>query len=225
MRSRNTCVSGIRQHLQRGRSGAGKKLRHSSDHLPATSHPNTTNFALPNWPPSSGEVVSFRRRAACRAAPSTSTQRVCGVPSRLSTDTTVVSIVSCAPWNNGRPSATISSRRLSSTSGRAKSMSCTRTFNETLAPASRQTRAAALSTTKPLRPRTPATAHAARWWPLESSGRPHRQLRAEQGKAREPETTTEVGKLVNGNPAMGPPWERNKARDGPERRGHIAPLK
>ena len=36
----------------------------------------------------------------------------------------------------------------------------------------------------PLRPSIPAVAQAARWWPQGSSGRPHRQLRAERGSAR-----------------------------------------
>ena len=49
-------------------------------------------------------------------------------------------------------------------------------------PASLHTRAAALSMEKPLRPKTPACGQAARWWPLGSSGRPHRQLDADRGQ-------------------------------------------
>ena len=51
-------------------------------------------------------------------------------------------------------------------------------------PASRQIRAATFSTANPLLPRTPARAQAAWWWPLASSGRPHRQLRPVKGRGR-----------------------------------------
>ena len=47
----------------------------------------------------------------------------------------------------------------------------TRTLVVTLPPASRQTRAAVLSSENPRWPNTPANGHAARWWPRESSGR------------------------------------------------------
>ena len=46
-------------------------------------------------------------------------------------------------------------------------------FVPTRPPASRQMRAAALSSANPLLPKTPALAHAARRWPNESIGRPH----------------------------------------------------
>ena len=100
----------------------------------------------------------------------------------------MVSIASCAPCNSGKPSATISSRRLSRTPGRAKSMS-------TLVQRDccRQTRTASLSTTEPLRSRTPATAQAARWWPLE----PRRASRGPgEGGVRGPrlrKAQTEIG--------------------------------
>ena len=74
-------------------------------------------------------------------------------------DTSVVSIANWAPPNRGEPSATTSRRRPSCPTT-ARSKSRTKTFVE--APASRQTRAAALSTEKPRPPRTPALAHAAR---------------------------------------------------------------
>ena len=48
-----------------------------------------------------------------RAAPSTTWLRGCGVPPRSSGETRVVSRASCAPWNNGNPSATTSRRRAS----------------------------------------------------------------------------------------------------------------
>ena len=43
----------------------------------------------------------------------------------------------------------------------------------TRAPPSRHTRSAALSTANPRLSRTPDLAQAARWWPQESSGKPH----------------------------------------------------
>ena len=60
--------------------------------------------------------------------------------------------------------------------GRGKrSRSATRTLTETLSPASRQTRAAALSNGNPRRPNTLARPQADRWWPRTSRGRPHQQ--------------------------------------------------
>ena len=49
-------------------------------------------------------------------------------------------------------------------------------------PPSRQIRAATLSRAHPRFPRTPARAHAARWWPKASRGRPHRQVRTVRGR-------------------------------------------
>ena len=126
--------------------------------------------------------VSLRRLAVSRAAPSTLAHRGCGVPSRRSGETNVVSTASWAPWKSGNPSTTTSILRLSNGFGAARSMSWTLTFVDTRPPASLQTRAAADSNAKPLEPNTPATAHAARWWPLESSGRPHRQERLDKGR-------------------------------------------
>ena len=51
-------------------------------------------------------------------------------------------------------------------------------------PASRQTLATALSKAHPRPAKTPARAHAAWWWPQESSGRPHRKERAVQGERK-----------------------------------------
>ena len=82
----------------------------------------------------------------------------------------------------GQPVTTTSILRLSNRSGAARSMSWNLTLEDTRPPASRQTLAAADSRANPLRINTPAMAHAARWWPLESSGRPHRQERLEGGR-------------------------------------------
>ena len=62
---------------------------------------------------------------------------------RFSGATRVVSRASCAPWNNGNPSATTSKRGASTPSCGTRSKSLTITFVVTRAPASRQTRAAA----------------------------------------------------------------------------------
>ena len=78
------------------------------------------------------------------------------------------------PPNKGSPSAKISIRLLSSGSGSAKSKSRNMAFVTTLPPASLQMRAPALSTANPRRPKNPALAHAARWWPKMLRGWPHR---------------------------------------------------
>ena len=87
-------------------------------------------------------------------------------------------MASWAPRYSGKPSATTSKRLLSGRSCRKRSMSRIITLVDTLAPASLHTRAAADSGAYP-RPSTPTCAQAARGWPRESSGRPHRQLREE----------------------------------------------
>ena len=125
---------------------------------------------------------SFTRRAASRAAPSTSAQRGRGTPLRRNTETRVVSTASWAPWKSCNQSTKISTRRSSMLFGMAMSISWIRMLVVALPPASLHTRAAADSTEKPRLPRTPATAHAARWWPQKSSGRPHRQTRLDEGR-------------------------------------------
>ena len=98
-----------------------------------------------------------------------------------------------------------------------KSKSRTKTFVRTLPP---QILAAAVSRGNPLRPRTPATAHADRWWPKTSRRRPHRQTRAVRGSGRRKRWRNNtfktcgskrvarlVGKLTNGAEANGPPWD------------------
>ena len=90
----------------------------------------------------------------------------------------------------------------------------------TLPPASRQTRAAALSRAKPLRPNTPETAQADRWWPKASSGWPHRQADEDRGRGRQRRRRRsarnadasnlnrgDVGEASNGTPAIGPDWD------------------
>ena len=65
-----------------------------------------------------------------------------------------------------------------------RSRSRTNTSADTRVPASRHTWAAAHSSKNPLLPRTPASAHAARWCPRMSSWRPHRQVREHKGMGR-----------------------------------------
>ena len=82
---------------------------------------------------------------------------------------------------------------LGNTMSRSRSM----TFVVTRPPASRQILAATLSKGHPRLPSTPACAHAARWWPLESSGRLHRQERTvkapvAQAAIHVPNRTTEA---------------------------------
>ena len=86
------------------------------------------------------------------------------------------------------PSANTSTRRSSKRLGGTMSMSWILTFVVTLAPASRQTRAAADSTAKPRLPKTPATAHAARWWRIEWTATP---ASTAGRREREPQTAEE----------------------------------
>ena len=94
-----------------------QKLRHSS--------------AICQLPPLTPERHTWPGRTGRRATatPSTLAHRGCVVPSRPSWETTVVSIENCAPRHNGGPPATITTRRLSRTSGRAKHTSSNRTRN------------------------------------------------------------------------------------------------
>ena len=68
--------------------------------------------------------------------------------------------------------------------GTGRTRSRTNKFVATRPPASRQIRAAALSTANPRLPKTPTCAHEARWWPKESRRRPHRQMREAGGNGR-----------------------------------------
>ena len=215
-----------------------RKLRHSSDHLPATSVAKTTSFVLPNWPLSSGYVVSFRRRAVSRAAPSVVAHRGRGVPSLLSTDTSVVSTANWVPWNRGKPSATISRRRLSKALGRARSISWTRTLSETLAPASLQTRAAALSTAKPPATQNPShctscavMATGIEWeaTPAVASGRRKREPQAtveEHPKRLSVESgVCSSGETREWQTCNWATWRTEEGTGGEGEAGHRAPLK
>ena len=140
------------------------ELSEESLRLPPTSFARTTNLALPCAPESSGYTRSFPPAGLTQSGtvfPSTTTVR-----GAVASDTKVVSTAICAPWLSGKPSATTSSRRASACWSGNRSKSLTSTFVDTRAPASRHTRAAALSRANPRRPSTPACTQAARWWPL-----------------------------------------------------------
>ena len=130
-------------------------------------------------------------------------------------------MASCAPPCSGSPSATTFSVWLSIRCGGHRSKSRTITFVRTRAPASQHTRAAALSSTNPLLPRTPATAQAARWWPRLSRGR---QLRIDRGGGRWTRRSIKtrkgwgsnvvalvVGNATKGVDENGPDWDLNNA--------------
>ena len=195
-----------------------KKSWASSDHRPPVSQ------ARPNSPVNSGYLRSLVRRAWSRAAPFRVAHCLRGAPSALTGLTKVVSIANCAPWKRGKPSATTSRRRSSNWPPGKRSRSWTLMLVDTLAPASLQMRAAQLSKGNPRRPSTPEVAHAARWWPRESSGWPHRQKADERGSGHQrrrrrrmrkhcgsKRDAGDVGEQWNGIPAMGPCCERASA--------------
>ena len=115
--------------------------------------------------------------------PSSFAAFACGVPSRPTGHTIVVSIANCAPLNNGKPFAITSSLHPSVTFATPKLRSRRNALNWTRAPPSRQTRAIADSRGKPRLDKTPQTAQAARWSPLESRKRRHRHKRWHKGKS------------------------------------------
>ena len=102
----------LRPLLQDGRFRPGLGLcqkRQKPSCLLRPPSPNlarTTKRARSRGPESSGQVLSFKRLAVAKTAPSTSTGLGCGEPSQCRGYTNVVSTASC-----GRPSARISKRR------------------------------------------------------------------------------------------------------------------
>ena len=95
------------------RARSRRKIWVSLDQRPPTSPARTTNRARARGPTSSGYVRSFLRRARVRTAPSICAAPGLADPSQWSGETSVVSTASCIPPKRGKPSATISSRRLS----------------------------------------------------------------------------------------------------------------
>ena len=199
-RHNHACRARLLVALGRPRTFALAKCRrkswHSSDHLPPTSQAKTTKRERPNRPANSGYVASFLCLALARAAPFTVALRGHAELSLLSGLTMVVSTASWAPWNSGNPSATTSRRLLSKTPGMAMSRSLTKTFTETRPPASRQTRATALSSENPRRPNTPTVAHAVVAKGVERTATPARVHRKREGK---PEATKQKHTCALGN--------------------------
>ena len=95
------------------------------------------------------------RFAACSSAlPGTRSACGCAPPARVAGETKVVSTAAWAPCHRGSPFASTSMRRPSAR-GMSTFMSRKKTLVATRAPASRQTRAAALSKAAARAPRTP----------------------------------------------------------------------
>ena len=118
-------------------------LAASASMRPPTSKPNTSlhHCATTN----SGYTTRRLSWAACCAAePGACAVPGRDVPSRDTGQTNVVSTATWAPCQSGRPSASTSARRQSA-SGNPMFMSRKKTLLATPAPASRQTRAGALS--------------------------------------------------------------------------------
>ena len=169
--------------LPRALASWDKTMRASSDHLPPTSSKEACRE------PSSAPVS-----VKLAQVPVLPLRR--GSSSLRRSHRQVVSMASCAPPKNGSPPATTSNFRPLATLGKAMSRS-------------RQPHSL-----KPTRvPSTPDCAHAARWWPQESSGWPHRQERAVKGRGNgrrskstwnswgSTRVTRHVGYVVNDNPA------------------------
>ena len=98
----------------------------------------------------------------------------CAAPSRPTGLTRVASTASCAPCQRGRPCARISMARPSAGGG-SRFMWARGTCMCTRAPASRRMRAKVLSIGTARVRKAPLVAHAARWSPNASKGRPQRQ--------------------------------------------------
>ena len=82
------------------------------------------------------------------------------------------------------------------------------TFVVTRPPASRQILAATLSEAHPRLSSTPVCAHAAQWWPQESSGRPHRQERTVKGRCSRRRRNKRI-------------WKRWDSKHGTQQVGHV----
>ena len=93
-------------------------------------------------------------------------------------NTIAVSMANCAPCHSMSPAC--AHQTCCATPGRGREQ----TRQWTPEPLPRDKLAAAHSSKNPLLPRTPASAHAARWCPRMSSGRPHRQVREHKRKGR-----------------------------------------
>ena len=158
-----------------------RKAAASRLNLPPTSRPSTTSsqtasdckFRV------SAQAFAFHRllKSATRSACG------CASPARVTGDTKVVSTAACAPCQISKPFAKTSMRR-PSVKGTSTFMSRQKTLVATRAPASRHTRAAALSNAAPRVPSTPGVGQAARWSPRASRSPPQRHIRARESELR-----------------------------------------
>ena len=132
-----------------------------------------------------------------------------------------------------RPSTTISNRLASVELPPSMSRFLTMTFVDTRPPPSLHT--CVRSNANPLAPKTPASAHAARWWPRQSRRWPHRQVREEKGRGswRRRHNNTrkgcgsirvdrDVGNATRTLLARGPLCDLHNARSGSVKLGHSA---
>ena len=129
-------------------------------------------------------VRALLLRASWSAAPAYWPARLRGWLDEVKGDTQVVSTASCAPAHHGSPLAITSILLSSCRLMWSRLRSLRRVLVVTLAPASRQTLAAALAKGMPRPRKTPAWAHASRWSPSGSRMRQHRQMRADRGNGR-----------------------------------------
>ena len=133
-----------------------KKAKASRPNLPPTSRVSTTSLQRR----ATGYVWRRLRFGACSSA-LPGTRSACGC-ARVTGETKVVSTAAWAPCHRGSPFASTSMRRPSAR-GTSTFMSRKKTLVATRAPASRQTRAAALSKAAPRAPRTPAVGTPVLW--------------------------------------------------------------
>ena len=180
----------VRAEVQAAREEAGTararqaascrtKVDASQLHRPPTSMPRTVRWQR-REAASSGYARSLARQATCRAAPAVRLRMRRRAPADVSGATRVVSTATCAPFQRGRPLAMTSIRRSSSRPG-STFKSRSRTCCWTVAPASRQRRAAALSRGPPRERSTPERGHAATWSPRASKPRRQRQVAGARG--------------------------------------------
>ena len=150
---------------ERARQRARSRMNSAASglHRPPSSRARTTRRQR-GARRSSGYVRSLARRAYRRAAPRNLRAWERGRPRLSRGDTRVVSTASWTPPHNGKPLA-MTSRRRSSWRSTTTLKSRRRTLVATVAPASRQTLAAARSSGMPRERKSPTRGQAARWSP------------------------------------------------------------
>ena len=181
--------------------------------LPKTTRPHRRALSSPGWVWRRLRWAAWSRAKAGRASAPARGSPV--LPTGL---TMVASTASCAPCHGGKPLHT-TSMRLASCTEASRFMSAKRTFWATRAPASRQTRASALSSGMARAGNTPAVAQAARWspqgssWPrqwqcLGASGRGRRSLRSRSAR----NCVLMIWKQLLGIKDSAPVWSENSVK-------------